>query len=74
AVVLGSLAENLREYLTDRGKEKEYMQLLVSDLNYDIEQYDIVLQKVEDLVPILDSLYFNIMHLDRFNNFIGLSR
>ncbi len=70
AVVLGSLAENFREYLSERGKEKEYMELLVSDLNYDIGQYDKVLQKVEDLVPILDSLYFNIKHIDQFNNLI----
>lgn len=70
AVVLGSLAENFREYLSDRGKEKEYMELLVSDLNYDIEQYDKVLQKVEDLVPILDSLYFNIKHIDQFKYLI----
>ncbi|MFN7260406.1 MAG: hypothetical protein ACK5TU_10940 [Cyclobacteriaceae bacterium] len=70
AVVLGSLAENLREYLSDREKEKEYMELLVSDLSYDIEQYDKVLQKVEDLIPMLDSLYFNIKHIDQFKYLI----
>ncbi len=35
AVTLGFFAENLREYFTDRTKEKEYMQGIVNDLKAD---------------------------------------
>jgi hypothetical protein len=66
AVTLGFFAESLRERIAEHAKEKEYMASLASELKYDCAQYDSVLHKIALLGPLLDSLYNNARHAERF--------
>lgn len=67
AVTTGFFAESLREHISDRAKEKEYLALMVSELRYDTAQYNIVHSKIFYLKPLLDSLYINATQAAKFN-------
>ena len=67
AVTTGFFAESLREHISDRDKEKEYISLMVSELRYDTAQYNIVHNKIFYLKPLLDSLYINATQAAKFN-------
>jgi hypothetical protein len=67
AVTLGFFAENLRERISDRSREKEYVTSLVEELQYDTAQYNSSLNKVKMLGPLLDSCYINVKQAARFN-------
>jgi len=45
AVKTGFFAESLREHLSDKSKEHEYLTSLAAELKYDTAQYRSVLQK-----------------------------
>lgn len=60
AVVTGFFAESLREHISDKSKENEYMSSLVTELKYDAMQYNKVLEKIIYLRPPLDSLFLNV--------------
>jgi hypothetical protein len=68
AVSMSFIAENIREGFGDKTKEKEYLLSLVNDLKYDTAQYAKKDNQAIALCPLLDSLYYNIKHSDRFNN------
>jgi hypothetical protein len=67
AVTLGFFAESIREHLGDRSKEREYLSSMVSELQYDTAQYSHLVQELNYLRPILDSLYVNAKEAKRFN-------
>jgi hypothetical protein len=67
AVTLGFFAEGLREHISDKGKEKEYLSSMVNELKYDTAQYSKTLKKIYYVRPILDSLYENLHEPSRFN-------
>jgi len=67
AVTLGFFAESIREHLGDKSKEREYLTSMVSELQYDTAQYSHLMQKLNYLRPILDSLYINAKEAKRFN-------
>jgi hypothetical protein len=67
AVSLGFFAESIREHLGDRSKEREYLSSMVSELQYDTAQYSHLVQELNYLRPILDSLYVNAKEAKRFN-------
>ena len=67
AVTLGFFAESLREHISDKGKEKEYLSSMVNELKYDTAQYSKTLNKIYYVRPILDSLYENLHEASRFN-------
>ena len=67
AVTLGFFAESLREHISDKGKEKEYLSSMVNELKYDTAQYSKTLKKIYYVRPILDSLYENLHEASRFN-------
>src|SRR5574337_1721046 len=67
AVTLGFFAESIREHLGDKSKEREYLTSMVSELQYDTAQYSQLMQKLNYLRPILDSLYINAKEAKRFN-------
>ena len=57
AVTMGFFAENIREYISDNGKEKQYLELLVDDLkkdtaalNYSIGRLQMNIDKADSLV------------------------
>jgi hypothetical protein len=55
AVTLGFFAENLREYIGDNKKEKEYIKGIVSDLGSDTAKLTGVIKYYEMLIPLMDS-------------------
>lgn len=67
AVFLGFVAENVREYFSDKEKGKEYIASLVEELKYDTAQYSKIVHKIELVRPYLDSLYINIKEAGKFN-------
>ncbi|HLY69768.1 MAG TPA: hypothetical protein VKR53_08560 [Puia sp.] len=67
AVTMGFFAENLREHIGDKGKEREYLSSMVNELAYDTSQYNRALKKIYYLRPILDSLFINLHEAGRFN-------
>ncbi|HLY71795.1 MAG TPA: hypothetical protein VKR53_18805 [Puia sp.] len=67
AVTLGLFAENIREHVGDRTKEKEYMTSLAQELKYDTLHYNRVLHTIAGLQPKLDSLYKNVKGAARYN-------
>lgn len=56
AVTLGFFAEGIREHLSDRTKEKEYIRSIVSNLNDDIAELKIVISQNKYLAEGFDSL------------------
>jgi hypothetical protein len=65
AVTLGFFAESLREYRSDRAKEKEYIESFIKDLNKDVEELNVVINQNADLAQDIYNLegefsvYFN---------------
>src|SRR5215471_1962360 len=47
AVFCGFLAENQREHMVERKKEKEYLSSLVGDLKYDTSQFNLRVTQFE---------------------------
>jgi hypothetical protein len=67
AVTMGFFAENIREHIGDRSKEKEYMTSLAQELKYDTLHYNKELHTIAGLQPKLDSLYKNVKGAARYN-------
>ncbi len=67
AVTLGFFAENLREHVGDKDKEKEYLSSMVSELQYDTTKYNEIIKTISYIRPVLDSLYINAKEAKRFN-------
>lgn len=67
AVTLGFFAEALRERISDRSKEKEYLSSMIEELKYDTAQYQATLNKINFLRPFLDSCYLNVKEAGRLN-------
>jgi hypothetical protein len=67
AVTMGFFAESLREHISDKGKEREYLSSMVNELAYDTVQYNRTLKKIYYVRPILDSLFTNVHNAGRFN-------
>ncbi len=67
AVTLGFFAESFREHISDRGKEREYLSSMVSELKYDTTMYNQTLKKIYYLRPLLDSLFKNVHDARHFN-------
>ncbi|SRR5579862_9865902 len=67
AVTLGFFAESLREFISDKGKEREYLSSMINDLAYDTVQYNEALKKINYIRPLLDSSFLNIHDAARFN-------
>jgi hypothetical protein len=68
AVTLGFFAENIRESLVDRSKEKEYLSSLVSDLKYDTAQFNLKIRQFEEKFPFFDSLFIFLNTPEQFHN------
>ena len=64
AVTLGFFAESYREYLSDRTKEKEYIQSLVEDLKIDTTQLSSLIKQDDKWEIEIDTLlvYFDSIH------------
>jgi hypothetical protein len=73
AVVTGFFAEGLREHMSDRSKEKEYLSSMFVELKNDTSQYSAQLKKIARLNPIFDSCYLNVKEAPRYN-YILLAR
>ena len=67
AVTMGFFAESLREHISDKSKEKEYLSSMISELKYDTTQYNETLKKIFYIRPLLDSLYKNVLNASHFN-------
>ena len=62
AVFLGFVAENIREHLVEKNREKEYIRSMISDMKTDIKQLDslnasrtVKQQMIDSILLILDS-------------------
>ena len=67
AVTMGFFAENIREHISDKSKEKEYLSSMISELKYDTTKYNETLKKIFYIRPLLDSLYKNVQNAGHFN-------
>ncbi len=67
AVTMGFFAESLREYISDKGKERKYLSSMVNELKYDTAQYNKTLNKIYYLRPLLDSLFKNVHEARRYD-------
>jgi hypothetical protein len=56
AVFAGFIAENIREHYTDRGKEKEYIASMISDMKMDTAQINAIVKANNKLLKGIDSL------------------
>jgi hypothetical protein len=61
AVTLGFFAENIREHITEKNRENEYIESLTTDLNDDINNLDSIIvfekagmQQLDTLIHLLD--------------------
>ena len=68
AVTLGFFAENIREHLVDRQKEKEYISSLIKDLEYDTLQYNWNINYFQSKLPFFDSVIHFLNSPAAFNN------
>ena len=55
AVTMGFFAENLREHIGEKKKEKEYIKGIVSDLSSDTTRLTQVIKYYDALIPLMDS-------------------
>jgi hypothetical protein len=55
AVTLGFFAESLREHITEKKKEKEYINGIISDLKSDTAKLSHVIKYYDKLIPLMDS-------------------
>ena len=58
AISLGFFVENYREVLVDRQKEKEIIASFINDLETDIKELDIVIQRRETREVRIDSIIY----------------
>jgi hypothetical protein len=63
AVTLGFFAEGLREHMSEKRIEKEYMESFVADLNADIERFNVIIPIEETSINGLDTLLSTIAHI-----------
>jgi hypothetical protein len=56
AVTMGFFAENIREYFSDNGKEKQYLELLVDDLKKDTAALNYSIRRLQTNIENGDSL------------------
>ncbi len=68
AVFCGFLAENQREHMVERRKEKEYLSSLIADLKYDTSQFNLKIAQFEEKFPYFDSLFIFFNNPKQFNN------
>lgn len=68
AVFLGFLAENFREHLSDREKEKEYIHSLVADLESDVANFKINSVLASKKINEIDTL-INLLHSSNRNHY-----
>jgi hypothetical protein len=66
AVTMGFIAENFREHVSDKSKEKEYLSSLVKELSYDTTEFEKVKTRIFYVRPLLDSLFQNIKDAPRY--------
>jgi hypothetical protein len=57
AIFLGFVAENWRENITEHGREKQYMQSLVSDLSLDTAMFNQGFPRREGRIKAIDSVF-----------------
>ncbi|HEU5364034.1 MAG TPA: hypothetical protein VFU62_00795, partial [Hanamia sp.] len=62
AVTLGFFAENIREHITEKNRENEYIKSLLTDLNDDIRNFDSIIvfektgtQQLDTLIDLLNN-------------------
>jgi hypothetical protein len=62
AVTMGFFAENIREYFSDNGKEKQYLELLVDDLKKDTAALNYSIARLQANIESADSLVVLFAH------------
>src|SRR6202162_5030093 len=62
AVTMGFFAENIREYFSDNGKEKQYLELLVDDLKKDTAALNYSIRRLQFNIENGDSLVVLFVH------------
>jgi hypothetical protein len=62
AVTMGFFAENIREYFSDNGKEKQYLELLVDDLKKDTAALNYSIRRLQINIEYGDSLVVLFAH------------
>ena len=67
AVTLGFFAEGLREHISDRRREKDYLSAMIEELKSDTAAYNKGLNKIAYLRPLLDSLVINVKNAKNYN-------
>ncbi|WP_214072738.1 hypothetical protein [Mucilaginibacter sp. dw_454] len=67
AVTLGFFAESLREHISEKSKEKEYMSALAAELKNDTLHYNVALKETLKLRPYLDSLFTAAHYPEQYN-------
>ena len=67
AVTLGFFAESLREHISDRRREKDYLSAMIEELKSDTAAYNKALNKIAYLRPLLDSLVINVKNAKNYN-------
>ncbi|HEY4109592.1 hypothetical protein [Puia sp.] len=67
AVITGFFAESLREQISDKSKEKEYLASMFNELKYDTSQYHAQLNKITQLNPVFDSCFINVKEAPRYH-------
>ena len=68
AVLMGFFAENIREGIANRQKEKHYIQSLTEDIKSDTAQLDNYIRFTANVSQYCDSLQFIIAHTNVFQN------
>ena len=71
AVFLGFVAENIREDQSDKGKEKQYMQSIIKDLETDTTNLKNIIKRKSDDIVRTDSL-LKLLTGENFQNATGL--
>lgn len=68
AVSMGFIAENIRENINDRRKEKDYIQSIIVDMAYDTIRINEDLQRILVISKNLDSIRNNVIHFTEFQS------
>ena len=68
AVFLGFIAENIREGSVERHREKEYMESLVKDLEFDTLNYSKTIRIIKRKIPYYDSVFLFMKNPASYNN------
>jgi hypothetical protein len=65
AVTMGFFAESLREHISEKKKEKEYIRGIISDLKADTAKLSYVIKYYDKLLPMMDSSRKNFYKLQQ---------